>query len=271
MGINEEYQDVEIRVGEETKGFTLQLWTKTPDFVSVGFASPTGEIYEKVPARLNESKEISFLLENSRIYVDYWILQQDVGDELIEIRFHTPAPGIWTIRVYNESVIEGEYNMWLPVTGMIPDDTYFLRPDPDITITEPGNSSMVITTAGYNHISGGIYINSGRGYTRNDRKKPDICAPAVDVYGPVPAYTGYRSGYTVKSGTSAAAALTAGAAALIQEWAFVKENDIRMNGNVLRKYLILGARRENGISYPNRQWGYGELDIYNTFNMLRNL
>jgi hypothetical protein len=33
--------------------------------------------------------------------------------------------------------------------------------------------------------------------------------------------------------------------------------------------LIRGARRELDIQYPNRDWGYGILDIYNVFDSLR--
>ena len=257
------YEDVEIRVGEETKGFTLQLWVRTPDRMAVGFASPTGEVFEKVSAKINGSSVLKFSFEDSIIYVDYWIFQQAVGDELIEMRFFNPTPGIWTVRIYNEGVIDGGYNLWLPVSKMIEGDTFFLRPEPDITVTEPGNSSFCVTVGGYNHRNGSIYISSGRGNARDGRTKPDIVAPAVDVSGP-----GLRN-YFVRTGTSSSVALCAGAAALVFQWAFVKENDIRMNGNVLRKYLILGADRTKIREYPNREWGYGVLNIYNVFNVLR--
>ena len=265
MEFESEYEDIEIRVGDGTKAFTLQLWVKTPDRVAVGFASPTGEVFEKIPARINESRELRFLLEESTIFVDYWTFQQSVGDELVEMRFFNPTPGIWTVRIYNEGVIDGNYNLWLPVSGLIPEDTFFLEPEPDITITEPANSLYCVTVGGYNHRNDTIYIDSSRGNARDGRVKPDIVAPAVNVFGP-----GIRN-YTELTGTSCSAALCAGAAALIFQWAFIKENDIRMNGNVLRKYLILGANRTISREYPNREWGYGLLDIYNVFNVLRKL
>ena len=33
--------------------------------------------------------------------------------------------------------------------------------------------------------------------------------------------------------------------------------------------MIRGAEKEEGISYPNKEWGYGKLNIYEVFNSLR--
>lgn len=85
------------------------------------------------------------------------------------------------IRVYAEGNLENTFHMWLPVTGFISDETYFLRPDPDTTVTEPGNAEGVLTFSGYDARNGSIWYDSGRGYTRNGRIKPDLAAPAVEV------------------------------------------------------------------------------------------
>lgn len=260
MPLNEQVQDVQLRVSDKTKGFTVQLWTQTPNSLAVGFSSPTGERYDKIPARLGESRQIRFIIGNSTIDVDYSLLQQDIGDELIEMRFRNPTSGIWTIHVYNEGVVDGGYDMWLPCEGLIEEDTYFLIPDPDITITEPANSRLSITCAGYDHKTDSIYIGSGRGYTRLGVVAPDITAPAVNIYGPI-----VDGRYVQKTGTSISAAFCSGAAALVEEWAFIRGNDLRMNGNVLRKYMIRGANRSSIRQYPNNEWGYGILDVYGIF------
>ena len=83
-------------------------------------------------------------------------------------------------------------------------------PDPYTTITAPGNSPYVITAGAYDAYSKSIYLNSGRGYTRNQQVKPDLCAPGVKVSGP-----GIRDSYVQRDGTSVAAALTAGSCALL--------------------------------------------------------
>jgi len=42
-----------------------------------------------------------------------------------------------------------------------------------------------------------------------------------------------------------------------------------MDGYIARSYLIRGAIRNERLSYPNREWGYGKLNIYEVFNRLR--
>ena len=55
--------------------------------------------------------------------------------------------------------------MWLPSEGLISDETVFLRPTPDTTITLPGNTAAPITVGAYNHLNNSIYIHSSRGFT----------------------------------------------------------------------------------------------------------
>lgn len=259
----EEFEDVEVKVGKEEKGFILELWSTAPNLFSLGFISPGGEFIAKIPARLGKSERISFVLEATIIYLDYDIVESRTGDFLALVRFQTPTEGIWRIRVYDEIGIAGEFNMWLPMREFISKDTFFIRTEPNITICAPGNGMQSITTSTYNHITNSIYIDSSRGFTRIGRVKPDITAPGVDIYGPVPG-----GGFGVRTGSSIACAHTAGAAALIMEWGIIEENDLSLNGTGLKKLLIKGARRDTRI-YPNREWGYGVLDVYNVFESLR--
>jgi len=55
----------------------------------------------------------------------------------------------------------------------------------------------------------------------------------------------------------------------VGEWAVVKGNDPDYNGQKLRYYLIQGAVRTGPFLYPNREWGYGIVNIYDAFLTLR--
>ena len=39
----------------------------------------------------------------------------------------------------------------------------------------------------------------------------------------------------------------------------------------VKAFLIRGAKRNPALSYPNREWGYGALNLYETFLRLREI
>lgn len=255
-----EYNAVEILVKEGTRGFCVELWGQPPEVYAVGFESPLGEVVQKIPPRLSYSENISFILENTKIFVSSEIIQTVSGSQLIFIRFKDPTPGSWKIRVYTENYNSGSYHIWLPITGFSNPDVTFLEPNPDTTITSPGTSLSVITTAAYNAYNNSLYLNSSRGYTRTGQIKPDIAAPGVNVFAPAP-----RQRYTTITGTSAAAAITAGASALVMEWGMNRTPSRIFNSEEMKSLFIRGAQRRGDNLYPNREWGYGLLDVYQVF------
>ena len=270
------YEDVELRVGkkEAQRGFILELWSSATELYTVGFVSPGGERINRIPILANNETRIPFLLENTTVTVNYELIEAGSGSQLVSMRFEKPSAGIWTIRVYNTQFLTGDYHMWLPVQGFISDETVFLKPDPSNTITVPGNSRLPITVGAYDHRNNSIYIHSSRGYISRDSVKPDLAAPGVDVLGP--ANTSVHSGipentqtFTHRTGTSAAAAITAGAVANLLNWGIVMGNYPTMSEASIKSYLIRGASRNPSLSYPNREFGYGTLDLLQTFLKLR--
>jgi subtilisin family serine protease len=259
-----EYEDVEINVEQDMEGFYAQLWARAPELYAVAVISPTGEQIPKIPVKAGASGEFRFLFEQTTVSVDYWFEPKETANQLIYFRFRNPKRGIWIIRVYPQSIITGAYNLWLPMQELTEGEIFFLRSNPELTITEPGSATQVITVGGYNAVNGALYLDSGRGYTIDGEIKPDFVAPAVEVYGPW-----LSARYVTFTGTSAAAAITTGACAQIMQWGIVEQNMLGLSNAGIKNMLIRGAEREEDRTYPNPEWGYGKLDVYQAFRSLR--
>ncbi len=260
---DQEYTEVELRVGADEGGFQVNLWGNAPDLFSVEVIAPSGEKIPRFVARNLARQRYDFVFENTILDIQYELSEVFSGDQRLLLAFTDPTPGIWIIRVYAEGNLENSFHMWLPITGFISDETYFLRSDPDTTITEPGNAEGILTFAGFDARNSSIWYDSGRGYTRNGRIQPDLAAPAVEV-----SAVDLRGNINTLTGTSAAAALGAGACALLMEWGIVRGNVPAMDNVTIQRYLIRGAERLNIFDYPNKTWGYGSLDLYGTFRAI---
>ena len=75
---------------------------------------------------------------------------------------------------------------------------------------------------------------------------------------------------TRMTGSSVAAAHVAGAAANLYSWAYVQGNAPDITNSGIKAYLLRGADRSGPYVYPNREWGYGTLDLYQSFLSVRN-
>ncbi|MBQ8247890.1 MAG: S8 family peptidase [Lachnospiraceae bacterium] len=252
----------EIRVGEENKGFIAEIWGSVPSFFRISLRSPGGEEVRDISFRLNNTRIYDFIYSDTKVYVDALLVEQISGQQLVVMRFENPTPGIWTVGIGLENKgVPAICDMWLPIQQFLTGDVYFLEPNPYTTLTMPATGGSAICVSAYNPSGGGFYQDSGRGFTRSGIIKPDISAPGVNI----PSIIGEIDG------TGAAAALTAGAALQFMQWAVVEKNRPLVNGVELKNYFIRGARRDAGLNWPNREQGYGQLDINGTFDALRNV
>lgn len=255
---------VELRVGEQERGFQMELWGGLSDVFSVEIISPEGERIARSQTRFGQSQRVQLFFEDTEIYIADKSAGLTSGRFLLVIQLRQPSPGIWTFRVYGDRILNGHFDIWLPMEKFIEAETYFLNPDPDITLMSAATTSSTVVTANYNHYNDSLYVNSSRGYTSAGVIKPDVAAPGVNVFGPLPG-----GGYGQRTGSSISAAHAAGAAALLFEWGLLRSIILNMDGNDVRRLLIQGAVQKGSDEYPNRGWGYGAMNLKNTFESLR--
>lgn len=253
-------RQAEIRVGEGTAGFIAEIWGSIPSFFAISLRSPGGETIDDISFRLNTTRVYDFIYSQTVVTVDALVVEQVAGQQLVVLKFENPTAGIWTVSIRAEEIsTPAVCDIWLPLRQFVQGSVYFPEPSPYVTITPPATGQSAMCVSAYNRSTGGFFQESGRGYTRDNIIKPDFSAPGVNV----PSVVGEISG------TSASAALTAGTVLQFMQWAVVERHSPLVNGVEIKNYLIRGARRDNSQEWPNRQEGYGKLDIYGTFEMLR--
>ena len=71
-----------------------------------------------------------------------------------------------------------------------------------------------------------------------------------------------------ETGSSLAAALTAGAVAQFLQWAVVEGNNPMVASREIKNYFIRGASRSYELTYPGREWGYGRMNLMGAFDAL---
>lgn len=253
----------ELRVGPGEKGFTMEFWGEPPEIYNLSIQSPTGENLEISSFLGTVTQELSFVFVETKISVNYVAIERQTGNTLVFFRFVSPASGIWKIFVRERENHNINFHIWLPVEGLISDETYFLEPSPYTTVTSPGDSMESMTVTAYQYRDNSIYLYASRGFMPNGMVVPQLAAPGVGIRVPL-----LNGTYGEASGTSLAAAQTAGVAALMFEWAIIRKNQPYFTGTSVKNYLQRGARREENYPYPNREWGYGRMDLYHTFELL---
>lgn len=252
-------KNVEIRVGEGDRGFMLEFWGNAPDTYNISVRSPGGETIPPIRLGVEQRNIYEFVFEDTVVSVNSNLVEGGSGEQFILFRFVAPTPGIWTFRVQKVGEVNnGRFHMWLPVKELMGSDTFFLEASPDTTLTEPSNAEEVITVSNYDHRDNSFYLESGRGFSRINRIKPDLAAPGVNV----PTLYGERTG------SSLSAAITAGGVAQFMQWAVVEGNSPLADTREVRNFLIKGAGRRGGFTYPNREWGFGTLNVYGLFEKL---
>lgn len=257
---------VELKIGEREEGLTCEIWSKAPEIYAVEIISPSGQIARRIPPRSGRSSLISFLFEDTTVDVYYQLYEYYSGENVIAINFTRPASGIWVLNVYSRDGQSGTFDIWTDNRSFLKEDTYFLSSNPYRTITNPANNAACICVSAYDYRNFSVYLRAGRGYNSYDIVRPDYVAPGVGLVGPAGIGT---DGYVTRSGSSVATAFYAGLAALLQEYGVKKGKKQYYRTSEIRGITIAGCIRRDGMEFPNREWGYGAVNLYNSLDAMR--
>lgn len=261
---SKQLRTVELFVAENENNLIMSIWFNKPDRVSVGVVSPSGEIIEPVIPKLNETKVVNLVLEESIVTISYSFPEESTGDEFVLLSIFNPEPGLWQIRLRGEYIVNGEYNIWLPQRQLLQPLTRFINSSPYITLMSPAAARSAVTTGFYNQNNNTIAIGSGRGFTRDGRVKPEVATGGINA-----TTTGLMNSTVIVSGSCVGCAVLGSAVLLLLQWGIVLGNDPNMYGPKVRAYISRGAQRRPGDIYPNTEWGFGFLDLRATFVDLR--
>lgn len=264
---------VEMAVGSYERSLNIQLWKNYSDVYRIRLQAPGGEEAE-LSTNIQGGK-YSLELEQTRILVYLgeplpYAVAQEIYLDMIPAEGSYINAGIWTIRLEPVVTVTGQYYLYLPAGSSMGDSTGFYRSTPQVTLTVPSTAAKVITVGAYDPVYDTYADFSGRGYADSTRTigvaaagltKPDLVAPGVNIQAP-----DVYGSFTPVTGTSFAAPIVSGAAALLMEWGIVQGNDPFLYGEKVKAYLRKGARPLRGeTEYPNDRVGYGKLCVADSF------
>ena len=260
-------QDIIIQVGEQVN-LDITLCPIGPDKIGAAIISPGGEMSYVI----NYTPEPfvyrgRFNLEDTSYEMRYIYPCIKSGNEMLDITLKNIKPGIWTLRIFPEFIINGNYNVYLPNKNLISPQTRFTDSSSDATITLFGVIKKVITVGAYNDRTDSLWIGSSKGSVVKTQIKPDIVAPGVDIIGPY-----QNDAYNTATGTGVSSSVVAGIVAIMMSY-IISQEEVSRNllfSEPLKTFLMLGATRKEIYTYPNMAQGYGILNLRNTLAAISN-
>ncbi|WP_143319256.1 S8 family peptidase [Clostridium sp. HBUAS56010] len=256
-------KDFQLNISPEDSMFSMEIWPHVPGRLSIEVTAPNGELISQINPSFDACEQYTLQSSDSILWINNMAFERGTGDQLILIRFQKPLSGIWNFHLESTDDEPFSIHSWLPGGDLISEGTFFLLPNPDTTITAPGNAWHPLTVTAYNQLTENILDSSGRGYTRSGIVKPNVAAPGYEILCALPG-----NQYGKLTGTGAAAAGAAGACAIVFEWTQGKGNFTYIAGDQINLMLMRAARRPPSYNYPNNIWGYGIVDVYKLLDRL---
>lgn len=271
---------LEFTVGSYQTSLNIQLWKSYTDDFDIYLRHPSGTSIGPIRPETRDDSQAGdggtqrLRLTDTELLIYYgfpspYAASQEIFFDFLPASGSTYlSSGLWQLRLVPKRIINGEYDLWMPGGASLGQDTRFLTPTPETTLTIPSSAFFALTVGAYDSLTDTYADFSGRGYTRILRAvKPDLVAPGVAITAPraggrPSALPDSNAGglYASFTGTSFATPFVTGSAALLMEWGILRGNDPYLYGEKVKAYLRKGARQLPGFDvWPNNQLGYGAL------------
>lgn len=257
---NGDMKETQLYIDNGQKYLMLEVWARKPNNIAISIISPEGQSTGIIPALFKQKDLTKFVIEETRVLVQYYLPEDLSGDELISVYFLGLQPGIWKIRVYGNYILDGRYDIWILSRKMLKGETSLTSPCTCGTITNPSTSRYSLTISNYDQTNITVYAKSGLATTSIEAFEIDVAAGGVNVKC---IFLNNQRVYI--TGTSVSTAVAAGAALLLFQWGIIDGNDPYMYSQTLKSYMLSGTYRRKNDIYPNIEWGYGILDLLGIF------
>lgn len=252
-------ETIQLLIEGEITNYACSIWKQFSDDISLVIESPSGEKTD-VLSMLTVNR--AYLFGETAVLTNFSAPIINAGQQEIFILLQGQGGGsinrgIWTLTLSGDSILEGGFNIWGTIITDTDNLTRFLNTDLALTLTSPSTAQKITSVAAFNGSTGQLAPFSGRGFTNDQRVKPDIAAPGVNIT--VPSATETEL-YTTLSGTSAASAFVAGAYVVMLAYGILQLGNVNLYGETLKIYLLKQASRPSSYApYPNNSWGYGRM------------
>lgn len=267
-------QKVDLSVGAYERTVSLQLWQNPVDSFLLTIRSPEGEEYSvwqqqffnRQDALLSDGLTRQFVLSETKflMYLGNAKPYQTLKEWYFELEGKNDyvQTGIWTFFFTPKRIVNGAFQMYLPSQMVRSENTKFLIPDPEQTITIPATASKVISVGAYDSRYRSYADFSGRGqkmeggYLTDLFQKPDLVAPGVNLEIPL------DEEKRIVSGTSFATPFVSAAAACLMSEGIIEGTDPYLYAEKVKATLIAAAKLLPGYQkWPNEEVGWGALCI----------
>ena len=175
-----EEQKILLDIAPFEQNLNLQIWKDFVDELRIQLESPSGISYEIT----DKQGKSQYAYGNTIVFVyngyptPYNVRQEIFLSFIVQEGNHIES-GQWNLTLIPRNIRNGEYQMWLPVSLGSNQETRFLEPDKEFTLTIPSTAEKVISAGAYDVRYQSYADFSGRGDQRYGVKKPDLVAPGV--------------------------------------------------------------------------------------------